>query len=118
MTKYTDNGYISLNATQSLVYLLENGFANYFSDFILSEVKNNSNNLLNKMKIEGKAKYYKDSKIGDRNEPFLVNIFGVFQEQKDKEIKTFGIIIICDNKNTKDYKKTIDRILNSLKFNN
>ncbi|OHD27365.1 MAG: hypothetical protein A2086_17370 [Spirochaetes bacterium GWD1_27_9] len=116
MTKYTDNGYISLNAFQSLIYLLENGFDNYFHKFILSEVKNTNNNSLNNMKIDGNALYYQDSTIGDTSSPISVKIFGVFQERNDTEIKTFGLLIIVNDKKIKDYSYLINKILTSLKY--
>lgn len=115
MTKYTDEGYVSLNAAQSLVYLLENGFGNYFQDFVLSEVKNVRYNSSYKIKFEGSATYYRDSTIGDTSEPFSVNISGIFLQTGEDEINTFGVLVIYDSPKAKKYKKIANKILKSLK---
>lgn len=115
MTKYTDEGYVSLNAAQSLVYLLENGFGNYFQDFVLSEVKNVRENSSYKMKFSGNATYYRDSTVGDVSEPVSVNISGIFLQTDDGEVNTFGVLVISDSKKAKKYKKIANKILKSLK---
>ena len=115
MTKYTDEGYVSLNAAQSLVYLLENGFGNYFQDFVLSEVKNVRENSSYKMKFEGSATYYRDSTVGDVSEPVSANISGIFLQTGEDEVNTFGVLVIYDSAKAKKFKKTANKILKSLK---
>jgi len=114
MTKYTDEGNVLLNSAQSLVFLLENGFGNYFQDFVLSEVKNIRDNSSYKMKFEGKATYYRDSTLGDVSEPVFANVSGIFMQTGDGEVNTFGVLVISDS-NNKKYKKIANKILKSLK---
>lgn len=114
MTKYSDDGYVSLNVAQSLVYLLENGFGNYFQDFVLTEVKNIRENSSYKMKFEGKATYYRDSTVGDESKPVFASVSGIFMQNDDGEVNTFGILVISDSANKK-YKKLASKILKSLK---
>jgi len=116
ITKYTDAGQTSLNASESLVLLLQNGFSNYFQDFVILEVKNTKKdkNSLCRMNIEGNALYYPGESVGDNDAPISVKIFGVFLKRYDNEIKTFGVLVIVNEKKIKDYKKLANKILDSL----